>query len=63
MKGAAEYGKCYWDDTGTTMGPGRQRGPRTLLHPPTPLILKTPIMWYIIIYFEYLILGGWGVLD
>ena len=29
------------------------------LNPPTPLILDTPIMWYLR-YWEYLRLGGWG---
>ena len=28
--------------------------------PPTPLIRNSPQIWYTIIYWEFLLLGGWG---
>ena len=31
-----------------------------IINPPTPLIINTPQIWYTIIYWEYLLLGGWG---
>ena len=33
-----------------------------IINPPTPLIIKTPQIWYTIIYWEYLLLGAWGAL-
>ena len=32
-----------------------------IINLPTPLIINTPQIWYTIIYWEYLLLGGWGV--
>ena len=34
-----------------------------IITPPTPLIINTPQIWYTIIYWEYLLLGGWGGLS
>ena len=31
-----------------------------IINPPIPLIINTPQIWYTIIYWEYLLLGGWG---
>ena len=31
-----------------------------IINLPTPLIINTPQIWYTIIYWEYLLLGGWG---
>ena len=31
-----------------------------IINPPSPLIINTPQIWYTILYWEYLLLGGWG---
>ena len=31
-----------------------------IINPPTPLIINAPQIWYTIIYWEYVLLGGWG---